>query len=149
MNDQFEQILNNLPDKTPRSQLAPYTEFIEELRRRGRTYREIAAILAQNFQLHVASSTVVRFVAGQSRQRRKVLFQDSERAGLPIHPSDVPTGAAATTNIENMDQMRRRIQELRQTPAQGDAPTKVFNYDPDQPLTLVPRTDEDESGALR
>jgi hypothetical protein len=35
-------ILDSLTDKPPRSRLEPHHELIQELRRRGRTYRDIA-----------------------------------------------------------------------------------------------------------
>ena len=34
--------IDNLPDKPPRSKLEPHHELIRELRRKGRTYREVA-----------------------------------------------------------------------------------------------------------
>ena len=46
MDANLKKMLEELPRKLPRSRLEPYREFIEELRGRGRTYREIAEILA-------------------------------------------------------------------------------------------------------
>src|SRR6516162_4929908 len=46
MDRKFEDILDTLPEKPPRSRLEPYRELIGELRKRGRTYRDIAGILA-------------------------------------------------------------------------------------------------------
>ena len=57
MDDRFLDILDGIPEKPPRSSLEPYREFINELRRRGRTYREIAHILTEKCQLRVAAST--------------------------------------------------------------------------------------------
>jgi hypothetical protein len=48
MDTDLKKILAELPIKPPRSRLEPYREFIEELRSRGRTYRDIAGILAKN-----------------------------------------------------------------------------------------------------
>lgn len=58
MNDQLKAIIEALPDKPPRSRLEPYKEFIEELRGRGRTYKDIAGILAENFSICVTAAGV-------------------------------------------------------------------------------------------
>ena len=71
MDDNFKAILDSLPKKRQRSKLEPYTELINQLRRRGHTYREITCILAEKCDLVVASSTIVRFVAACSKARRK------------------------------------------------------------------------------
>ena len=46
MDDNFQDIVDNLPEKPSRSRLEPHGRLVEELLRRGRTYREIAGILA-------------------------------------------------------------------------------------------------------
>jgi hypothetical protein len=51
MDAKFREILDALPNKPPRSRLEPYRELIEELRRRGRTYVDIAGILAEKCQV--------------------------------------------------------------------------------------------------
>jgi hypothetical protein len=52
MNPDFQDILDGLPEKPPRSRLETYRPLIEELRRRGRTYQEIVEILEEKCQLH-------------------------------------------------------------------------------------------------
>jgi hypothetical protein len=71
MDDKFQDILDSLSEKPPRSRLQPYGELIDELRRRGRTYRDIAGILAEKCQLQVSVSTVHDFVRVRSRTTRK------------------------------------------------------------------------------
>src|SRR5437762_2358710 len=71
MDDRFQDILDGIPEKPPRSSLEPYRDLINELRRRGRTYREIAHILAEKCQLRVAASTVNRFVSKRKVARAK------------------------------------------------------------------------------
>jgi hypothetical protein len=56
MDAKFREILDSLPNKPPRSRLEPYREFIEELRRRGRTYLDIAGILAEKCQVQVTAA---------------------------------------------------------------------------------------------
>jgi len=58
MDAKFKEILDGLPSKRPRSRLEPYGELIRELRRRGRTYRDIADILGEKCQVQVTASGV-------------------------------------------------------------------------------------------
>jgi hypothetical protein len=64
MDDKFQDILDSLPEKPPRSRLEPCNELIGELRRRGRTYREIRDILAEKCGTQVSVSTLPRFPSG-------------------------------------------------------------------------------------
>jgi hypothetical protein len=66
MNDRMKAVIEELPDKPSRSRLEPYKEFIEELRRRGRTYKDIASIFAEKFSIRVTAAGVHDFV----RRRR-------------------------------------------------------------------------------
>ena len=58
----FKEILDNLPEKPPRSRLEPYRELILEMRRRGRPLREIAKVLAEKCGVSVVPSTIHDFV---------------------------------------------------------------------------------------
>ena len=69
MDERFQAILDSLPPKPPRSRLEPYWELIREMRRRGRTYREIAQVLSDKCQVVVATSTIHDFVQVRSRNR--------------------------------------------------------------------------------
>jgi len=62
MDPNFDRILDNLPEKRSRSRLEPYAVLIRELLRRHRTYREIASVLLERFQLHTSISTIHDFV---------------------------------------------------------------------------------------
>jgi hypothetical protein len=67
MDRYLKQLLRTLPEKPPRSRLEPYREFIEELRRLKRTYRNIAAILAEQCNLQVSASGIHDFVRARSK----------------------------------------------------------------------------------
>ena len=71
MGGQFKDILDSLPEKSPRSRLDPYLELIEELRRRGRTFREIAHILAERCYLETAASTIHDFIRTRSQRAQR------------------------------------------------------------------------------
>jgi hypothetical protein len=75
MDDNFQDIIDSLPEKRSRSRLEPYGKLIDELLRRGWTYRGIAGILAKKFQLKVSISTIHDFV------RLVVLLPDEDDAG--------------------------------------------------------------------
>jgi len=70
MKEQFQEILDNLDEKTPRSRLAPYRDLIIELRRRKRTYREILQILREKCQVQVSISTLHNFLQAQRKPKR-------------------------------------------------------------------------------
>jgi hypothetical protein len=61
-NDDIQAILDRLPPKPPRSKLEPYAELIQELRKRGRSYRDISGILAACCGVSAGAHTVYNFV---------------------------------------------------------------------------------------
>jgi hypothetical protein len=148
MDDKFRSILNSLPPKQQRSRLEPYSDLVNELRRRGRTFREIARILGEKCEVMVASSTLVRFVASRSRAKRKESkFLKEEGTLVNKGRRAVPEKAVTDPNPSPMDDgIRRRIEALKQRTAQSTAPPKQFKYDPDEPLQLVRIPGKDESG---
>ena len=133
MDDDFRAILESLPQKRQRSKLEPYTELIDQLRRRGRTYREIARILAEKCDLIVASSTVVRFVAARSKTQRKRMKYNAIRK---TRTTVVGIMEANVTPVAPGEDVLKRIEALKQRPAKSVQPPKQFEYDPDQPLHL-------------
>jgi hypothetical protein len=127
------EILDRLPEKPPRSRLESYADFIKELRRRKRTYREIAQILEEQFQLHVSKSTVHRFLQVRSPcQRRR---ESSTEINLPV--------VGSTT--QEMDEVWRRMGELKQQSIPSEMPDKEFRYDREEPLHLIPNAERKES----
>jgi hypothetical protein len=67
--------LSDLPPKPPRSKLEPHREPIRELRRKGRTYREVSRLFAERLGMQVAPSTLHSFVKVRSRHRKQVQFE--------------------------------------------------------------------------
>ena len=67
--------LASLPPKSPRSKLEPHRELIRELRRMGRTYREVSRLFAERLGLQVAPSTLHSFVKVRARHRKQVQFE--------------------------------------------------------------------------
>ena len=65
----------DLPPKPPRSKLEPHRELIRELRRKGRTYREVAHLFHERLGLYVAPSTLHSFVKVRAKHRKRTQFE--------------------------------------------------------------------------
>jgi hypothetical protein len=152
MEDKFQHVLNALPDKPPRSRLGPYGELIDELRRRGRTYREIARILAEQCQLQVSRSTINDFVRVRSKAIRKSRKGQALRAeATAIRSSSGVTDGrrAAETPRANQtaaDEVLERIAELKRRPHPPESKSHPFQYDPSKPLHIPQKTGSDGTG---
>lgn len=134
MDNRFKTILQDLPPKKrQRSKLEPYAELIEQLRRRGHTYREISRILAEKCGLTAVSSTLVRFVAARAKKKQKLLKhrQILNSRGKAQESIEVNTPAAVSAN-----DLWQRIEALKQRSPESVQPSRQFEYDPDQPLQL-------------
>lgn len=146
MDDRFKQILGTLSEKPPRSRLEPYREFIEELRRMRRTYRDIAAILAEKCQLQVSASAVHDFVRIRSRGKGKLGPESSARRTEPRRsPAAQQIETAIKTNATG-DDLRRRIAALKVEKEAAQPTPDRFQFDPSEPLRLrkVVRTRSDD-----
>ena len=143
MDSKFSDILESLPEPEPRSCLDPFQKLIYELHRRGRTYREIARILAERCEVVVSVSTVYRF------HQKRLLKQ---KAGKRQHSQSPPEKELGQTTVLEekkstdslpgppTDEIKKRISDikLRQTPVTKTS--KLFNYDPNEPLHLSLKT---------
>jgi hypothetical protein len=127
MDANLKKLLDELPDKPPRSRLEPYREFIEELRTRGRTYRDIAKILAEKCGVQVTGSGVHDFV--QTRNRAK-----SETVGRG--PVSNPMAAETSPASASSEEVQRKIAALKAGNTAVEPGPRGFEYDPDQPLRL-------------
>jgi hypothetical protein len=137
MDAKFTAILESLPPKVPRSRLEPYRELIREMRRRGRTYREIAQVLDERCQVQVAASTVHEFVRRRSRPKPvpSILPDLSEVAADPISS---PPAAEVPVPTRPKNVLTQRIRELKErTVSSASKSTKpVFAYDETEPLRV-------------
>jgi hypothetical protein len=82
-------ILDSLPKATYRSKLEPHRELIRELRRKGRTYREVARLFDERLGRYVAPSTLHSFVKVRAKHRKGTQFE------LP--PLELAAGAYPVT----------------------------------------------------
>lgn len=133
MDTDLKKILAELPIKPPRSRLEPYREFIEELRSRARTYREIAEILAEKCALQVTASGVHDFVRTRSRAKTKLTGRGIKSNPLPAaNPVEAETPPASASSEE----VQRKIAALKARTSAEEQRPDGFEYNPDEPLRL-------------
>ena len=134
MNEKSKAILSGFSGRKERSQLASHRDLICKLHQRGCTFREIVRLLAENFNLSVAPSTVYRFIARMEQEASK---QRKENP-FTITPATPPAPVKSTpTPAMSPDEARQRIAALKQQTEQPKSDSKRFEYNPDQPLHLV------------
>lgn len=145
MEGRFQDILNSVTEIPGRSRLEPYGELIDELRRRGQTYRDIASLLAEKCQVQVSKSAINDFVRLRSRRKRnssRRIAADTMIAA-PIDPKAANAGSAQNPSA---DDVRQRIAALKARKAVTTPSQEDFHFDPSQPLRLItpgkPRSDK-------
>ena len=151
MDDKFQDILDGMPEKPPRSSLEPYRDLINELRRPGRTYREIAHILAEKCQLRAAASTVNRFLRKRKVARAKPRARLKPKSAKTVSVTTrVATERIASSNVQEEslphDDVQQRIAALKLKPAPTRSSPDLFRYDPNEPLHLPPKDRKPNSG---
>jgi hypothetical protein len=109
----------SLPPKPPRSKLEPHRELIRELRRRGRTYREVWRLFAERLGLQVAPSTLHSFVKVRARHRKQVQF---ELPAVELPGAQPPVSA--------------RLAAFKAKPTAQEAKRARFVFRENEPLTL-------------
>ena len=132
MDDRLKKILDALPDKPPRSRLEPYRAFIEELRRRDRTFREIAGILAEKCQVRVTASGIHDFLRARSRRERSQTSDTPRSTRLDA----VRPAGSGPPETSSGGEVQRRIAELKARNLTAKESANAFEYDPDEPLRL-------------
>ncbi len=139
MDEKLRHLLDQLPERAPRSKLEPHREVIRELRKKRRTYQEIAAFFREHLQLSVAPSTIHEFVKTRARQARQVREEVPQLPPPPspssVSLSPVPPPAGPALSLPSTDQRRERIRLLREQPAPPKPEGPRFHFDPEEPLT--------------
>ena len=136
MDPKFEQVLNSLPPKKPRSRLEPYRELIREMRKRRCSYREIAKVLHDNFGVPVAASTVNNFVMSRLNAQNR---SERNRQSLP--------GRIQKERVDSFGQPRipqdtfRCVEDLKQPTRSKSERTVLFHYDEEEPLRIIPKAE--------
>ena len=95
-----------------RSKLEPYRELIRNLRRKGLSYRQIAAHLQQHYGVYAAISTIHSFVKVRSKHRKREQYEMlPPEHEMTITPSEDP------------------IARLKSRPARTATAGRPFHYD--------------------
>jgi hypothetical protein len=148
--DEFQEILNSLSEKPARSQLDPYRDLIKELLSRGRTYREIAHILFQKCGLRISFSTIHYFVHSRSRLKPKPAKSHprnmEKETVAPTAGNEEKETAILRKEIPMNEKVYQRIAELKQRPGLSKDSSKLFHYDPDEPLHIIPKDGNERPG---
>ena len=147
MDPKFQAILNTLAAKTPRSHLEPYRELILEMRKRGRSYREIAQVLKKSCGIKTGSSTVHDFVLAMTKSTGKRTFSTvrqlsvTEKEGKAfIGPNgtykDSKDTEGTVSTLKALEGIERTIRTLKDQPLKTHKKKVLFEYNPDEPLRL-------------
>ena len=132
MDPNISKLLDEIPEKPPRSKLDLHADVIAALRQKRRTYREIAEFLRDHLSITVAPSTIHDFVRLRRRRgKRNAVSNSDPHIGKPGDDAARPV-----TNLSAPDDNgQRKIAALkRRTPA--DPPQPLFTYDETEPLNL-------------
>ena len=139
MDERLRTLLDEIPEKPPRSKLEPHLEVIRQLRRKGRTYQEIAQFFAEHLKVTVAASTIHAFVQVRARRRQR---QPPVELPPMMEPetaaADGPAGVAGTEA-----DVRARIEALKRRRPPEKAPKPKFEYNESEPLQLAPGTNQE------
>ena len=120
MEPELRTILESLPEKTYRSKLEPHRELIRELRRKGRTYREVAHLFEERLGLYVAPSTLHSFVKVRAKHRKRAQFE-------------LPPIQLASAESPVLD----RVSAFKAKPVVRTAKPSRFVFRENEPLTLT------------
>jgi hypothetical protein len=136
--ERVRELLDQMPERPPRSKLEPHAEVIRELRRKRRTYLEIAAFFREHLQISVAPSTIHDFVKTRARRAKSQAAAPPElpvpEASLseieqPLDPA--PAAVSPDSNPSKMSVLERiKAREKQPIPTKPEA--RLFDYDPEK-----------------
>jgi hypothetical protein len=140
MDPNISKLLDEIPERPPRSKLELHADVIAALRQKRRTYSEIAEFFREHLAITVAPSTIHDFV----RVRRRRGKRNTASPGEPHtgKPRDDVTPPVTNSSAGDNDAQRKIAALKSRTPA--EPPQPVFAYDENEPLTLrrKPKSDD-------
>lgn len=111
--------------------------MIRELRRKGRTYQEIAQFFDEHLNLTVAASTIHAFIQVRARRRQPRPQNELPPITAPVlGTAPVVEDVAAGSDVEVMN----RIEALKRRPPPEKSQKPRFEYNANEPLKLMPKT---------
>ncbi len=126
MDPAISKLVEEISEKPPRSKLEPHAEVIAALRRKRRTYREIAQFFREHLAISVAPSTIHDFVRVRRRRGKRNTDSSEQHA--------VPSRQVTPASVVKNDVQQRIAALKRRTPP--DQPLPLFTYEEDEPLKL-------------
>jgi len=140
----LEEILRNLPTKPGRSRLDRYGKLIEEMLRRGWTYRAVARVLAERCNIHASISTIHHFFHQRLKEKKSSRKRPQRAAATTAagnQAAEPEAGSIRHTGEKEAaeDAVYQRIGALKQRTEPVRNPANLFHYDPDKPLQLSPK----------
>jgi hypothetical protein len=139
MDESIRAILDTLPPMGRRSKLEPYAALIHELRKRGRSYRDIVTILRERCGVHAGLHTVYHFVRVRAQNTQSAPRKRRVR-GRSLHPSARAARVSSRAASKVNDEVWERIAAVKERRATNTpAAAKEFAYDAEQPLHLITR----------
>jgi hypothetical protein len=139
MGETVRTMLHARPAKRRPSKLDPYEGLIRTLRRRGRTYRDIVALLRKHCDIHVGLHAVYHFVQRRAQKEKRPPREHQPRGhlGRPS-PRLAPASSRPTSTVTGDVWTRMAAVKARTAPAPAAA-AKEFAYDENEPLQLMTR----------
>src|SRR5262249_2430496 len=115
-------------NRAERSSLEPYHELIQEMRRRGYSYREVSRLLEDK----ISHAAIHNFV----RRRRQVPAAEPPPGRAPGAGGERGREDSGGSGVDQRN-IRDRITALKRRAVPSAAAEEVgFRFDPDQPLRL-------------
>jgi hypothetical protein len=132
MDPVISKLLDEIPEKPPRSKLEVHADVIATLRQKRRTYCEIAEFFREHLAITVSPSTIHDFVRVRRRRGKRNVASDNQPKTSA--PKDVASPPVKGTSPNNDDMHRKIAAMKRRTPV--EPPRLIFDYDPNEPLKL-------------
>lgn len=132
--EELRRLLDELPEREPRSRLDPFRALIMEMRRRQYSYRDISRFLIERCGVAISHNAVRNFI-----NRHWVGIGEPQPVGsTEAHRvwNVVASSLSASRETEQPQPIRDRIDALKRRPQAGAAPDQPFSFDPAQPLRL-------------
>ena len=136
MDKKVRELLDRMPERAPRSKLEPHADVIRELRKKRRTYLEIAAFFRTHLELPVAPSTLHDFVKTRARQARSRAALSPELPAVESSKWKAESPAAEPEITPSGNEVLDRIRALKARPLSTEKEPARFEFDPQEPLTL-------------
>lgn len=107
-NDQLRRLMEEIPERRPRSRLIPYGELIAEMRSRNYSYREISRFLARHCEVAITHNAVRNYV------KRCALESHGSSTSPILAVQRAPVAGASTTKPEESPNRREEMEAVRE-----------------------------------